>query len=97
MVGSRYAVPESDLWSLGVMIFMMVSGGLSPFWAGNDCKTEGRVLRGDYRLDLPHFQGVSSEAKDLITKLMVLKPESRLSADAGEGLSEVLDPQSGNQ
>ena len=80
VIGSSYAVPGSDLWSLGVMIFMMVSGGLSPFWAGNDYKTEARVLVGDYRLDLPHFQKVSTEAKDLISKLLVLTPEKRLGA-----------------
>ena len=83
VVAGDYAVPESDLWSLGVMLFMMVSGGLSPFWAGNDLKTEARVLVGDFRLDLPHFQTVSSEAKDLISKLIVLRPELRLSAEAG--------------
>ena len=83
VVAGDYAVPESDLWSLGVMLFMMVSGGLSPFWAGNDLKTEARVLVGDFRLDLPHFQTVSSEVKDLISKLIVLRPELRLSAEAG--------------
>ena len=83
VVAGDYAVPESDLWSLGVMLFMMVSGGLSPFWAGNDLKTEARVLVGDFRLDLPHFQTVSSEAKDLISKLIVPRPELRLSAEAG--------------
>ena len=83
VVAGDYAQPESDLWSLGVMLFMMVSGGLSPFWAGTDHKTEARVLVGDFRLDLPHFQAVSSEAKDLISKLIILQPELRLSANAG--------------
>ena len=80
VIGSSFAVPASDMWGFGVMLFMMVSGGLSPFWAGNDYRTEARVLLGDYRLDLPHFKGVSEEAKDLIAKLIVLTPEGRLSA-----------------
>ena len=44
VVAGSFAVAASDLWSFGVMLFMMVSGGLSPFWAGNDYKTEARVL-----------------------------------------------------
>ena len=80
VIGSSYAVPASDMWSLGVMLFMMVSGGLSPFWAGNDLRTEARVIVGDFRLDLPHFQSVTKEAKDLIAKLILLSPNCRLSA-----------------
>ena len=49
VVGGHFAQLESDLWSLGVMLFMMLSGGLSPFWAGNDYKTSARVVAGDYR------------------------------------------------
>ena len=47
VVSGNFALAASDLWSFGVMLFMMVSGGLSPFWAGNDYKTEARVL-GDH-------------------------------------------------
>ena len=49
VVGGHFAQLESDLWSLGVMLFMMLSGGLSPFWAGNDYKTSARVVAGDFR------------------------------------------------
>ena len=38
---------------------------------------------GEYRLDLPHFASVSHEAKDLISKLILLKPEARLAASLG--------------
>ena len=44
VVSGNFALAASGLWSFGVMLFMMVSGGLSPFWAGNDYKTEARVL-----------------------------------------------------
>ena len=109
VVSGNFALAASDLWSFGVMLFMMVSGGLSPFWAGNDYKTEARVLGeitalylqqtrvgqkvafsvGDYKLDLPHFYSVSSEVKHLISQLIVLNPESRISADQGK-LKDVM-------
>ena len=58
VVAGSFAVAASDLWSFGVMLFMMVSGGLSPFWAGNDYKTEARVLGG-----LQHTLGTKVSTK----------------------------------
>ena len=40
-----HASPASDMWSLGVIMYMMVSGGLSPFWGGNEYRTQRNVLR----------------------------------------------------
>ena len=40
-----HASPASDMWSLGVIMYMMVSGGLSPFWGGNEYKTQRNVLK----------------------------------------------------
>merc|ERR1719237_1274239 len=74
------ASAPSDMWSVGVLIFMMVSGGLSPFWAGNDSETEDRVFHCQYRMDQPHFKRVSTQAKHLIKSLLVPNPEDRLSA-----------------
>jgi serine/threonine protein kinase len=40
-----HASPASDMWSLGVIMYMMVSGGLSPFWGGNEYRTQRNVTR----------------------------------------------------
>lgn len=63
-----FATTASDLWGLGVVLFMMVSGGVSPFWAGNDLNTQHRVVRAQYRLDYPAFANVSRHVLDLITR-----------------------------
>ena len=41
----HHASPASDMWSLGIIMYMMVSGGLSPFWGGNEYRTQRNVLR----------------------------------------------------
>ena len=40
-----HASPVSDMWSLGVILYMMVSGGLSPFWGGTEYRTQRNVMR----------------------------------------------------
>ena len=36
--GSDFASPASDMFSLGVVIYMLVSGGYEPFWDGSDIR-----------------------------------------------------------
>ena len=73
------ASPASDMWSTGVIIFMMVTGGYSPFYSSNQVKMQRRALRGNY--DIEQFTGVSQEAKNMIRGLLVVDPTSRLTAD----------------
>jgi len=77
-----FASPASDMWSLGVVLMMLVSGGISPFWAGTDIATQRRVARGQYSLDDSAFDVVSNSSKELIKKLLVLIPSKRLTAKA---------------
>ena len=31
----KFAAPASDMWGLGSIAFLLLSGGVSPFWGGN--------------------------------------------------------------
>ena len=80
---SSHASYASDMWSVGVIVYMMISGGLSPFWAGNEYETKRNVIRAKFaKGGYKHrsFNNVSSNSLDYISKLLTLDPEYRLSA-----------------
>eukprot|EP00347_Sterkiella_histriomuscorum_P012122 403369810 len=63
----------ADLWSLGVIIFMMISGR-SPFKAHNQIQTFHNISTANYTFT----DEFSPEARDLITKLLQKDPTKRL-------------------
>ena len=57
--------PSADLWSLGVIIFMMISGK-SPFKGSNQNQTFMNIRNGHINFT----EDFSPEAKDLISRLL---------------------------
>lgn len=70
----------TDLWSLGVVVFMLVTGGFSPFYSRNQYKMQRKILRGNYNIEHESFSGVSRQAKDLVRALLVVDPAARPTA-----------------
>uniref|UniRef100_A0A915PP41 Uncharacterized protein n=1 Tax=Setaria digitata TaxID=48799 RepID=A0A915PP41_9BILA len=70
----------SDLWSVGTLTYVLLSG-ISPFLGDNDTETVRNVILGNYSLDVEEFTQVSDEAKDFVSKLLVIDPRSRLNID----------------
>eukprot|EP01026_Neomeris_dumetosa_P045188 TRINITY_DN3826_c1_g1_i1.p1 TRINITY_DN3826_c1_g1~~TRINITY_DN3826_c1_g1_i1.p1 ORF type:complete len:373 (-),score=56.07 TRINITY_DN3826_c1_g1_i1:667-1695(-) len=78
----KYDGKESDIWSCGVILYIMLVGGY-PFERAEDKKSENklhlmikRILRADYVF--PKALILSPECKDLIAKILVLNPMKRL-------------------
>ena len=46
VLACRGATKASDLWSIGVIIFMMVTGGYSPFYSSKTYKMQRMILKG---------------------------------------------------
>ncbi|XP_044840591.1 myosin light chain kinase 2, skeletal/cardiac muscle isoform X1 [Mauremys mutica] len=61
---------STDMWSLGVITYMLLSG-LSPFLGDDDTETLNNVLEAKWYFDEEAFEGISEEAKDFVSNLII--------------------------
>jgi len=73
-----FASTATDLFSLGVILYMLVSGGMEPFWDGNDVRAIKNTLRKEVSFDHHEFYGVSQQAKDFIKRLLEKQQSRRM-------------------
>ncbi|XP_059402947.1 serine/threonine-protein kinase SIK2-like isoform X3 [Carassius carassius] len=72
--GQQYEGPQLDIWSMGVVLYVLVCGTL-PFDGPSLPVLRQRVLEGRFRI--PYF--MSEDCEHLIRKMLVLDPAKRLS------------------
>ncbi|PAA50780.1 hypothetical protein BOX15_Mlig031400g2 [Macrostomum lignano] len=76
LLGDSYDAPKVDVWSLGVILFMLVSGRL-PFQEPNDSETLARIM--DVRYKVPKH--VTDQCRSLISRLLQRDPSKRPTLD----------------
>ncbi|KAH6755232.1 calcium-dependent protein kinase 16 [Perilla frutescens var. hirtella] len=89
IVGSAYYVapevlkrksgPESDVWSIGVITYILLCGR-RPFWDKTEDGIFKEVLRNKPDFRRKPWPGISNAAKDFVKKLLVKNPQARLTA-----------------
>ncbi|CAH2354599.1 putative calcium/calmodulin-dependent protein kinase type II [[Candida] railenensis] len=76
----NYYSKSVDIWSLGCFLYTVMSG-FPPFYDDNPEQLTLKILKGDYVFLSPWWDEISNEAKDLISKMLVIKPEERITAE----------------
>ncbi|KAG6394440.1 hypothetical protein SASPL_145024 [Salvia splendens] len=89
IVGSAYYVapevlkrksgPESDVWSIGVITYILLCGR-RPFWDKTEDGIFKEVLRNKPDFRRKPWPKISNPAKDFVKKLLVKNPQARLTA-----------------
>lgn len=70
---------KCDIWSCGVIMYILLSGTL-PFKGGNKKATLNLICKGKFTMQGEYWDGISQEAKDLISQMMEFNPKIRISA-----------------
>ncbi|XP_041912304.1 calcium/calmodulin-dependent protein kinase type IV isoform X2 [Alosa sapidissima] len=78
--GNAYG-PEVDMWSVGVILYILLCGFEPFFDPRGDQYMYSRILNCDYEFVSPWWDEVSLNAKDLVSKLIVQDPHKRLTVD----------------
>ena len=66
-----------DLWSFGVIAYILLAG-YPPFYSDSPTDLFQKIKECRYQFDEPYWNEVSKEAQDLISRLLVVDPASRL-------------------
>ena len=79
--GTVKDVPATDMWSFGVLMFMLMSGSV-PFGGSTDEEIFQKIVKVDFAFNQSRWKIISEPAKHFIRNLLVKDPSKRMTAAA---------------
>ncbi|KAI4384322.1 hypothetical protein MLD38_002493 [Melastoma candidum] len=70
---------KSDMWSLGVILYILLSG-YPPFAAQSNQQKQQMIMKGEFSFDERSWKNISASARDLVSNLLTVDPVGRPSA-----------------
>ena len=80
VLGNAGYGPSCDLWSCGVILFILLSG-VPPFFGNTEARIFEKIRNATFDFKRPEWSSVSESAKDLIRNLLVVNPEVRFNME----------------
>ena len=71
---------KCDIWSCGVLMYVLLSGHF-PFFGKTENEITKKILSGKFKFDDKYFKNVSQKAKDLISKCLIYDKNKRISIE----------------
>ncbi|KAI5951390.1 hypothetical protein KGF54_004464 [Candida jiufengensis] len=69
-----------DIWSLGCFLYTILCG-FPPFYDDDSQDVTMKIIRGEFVFLQPWWDEISDDAKDLITKMLNVNPEKRITIE----------------
>ncbi|XP_065052669.1 serine/threonine-protein kinase DCLK1-like [Rhopilema esculentum] len=75
----NYGLPV-DIWSCGIVLYILLCH-FPPFYGESTKKLFSKIMRGNYDFPSPYWDDISENAKDLITRMLVVKDDRRIKSE----------------
>ncbi|KAL8272016.1 hypothetical protein Esti_004140 [Eimeria stiedai] len=77
LAGNYYDGFLSDVWSLGVILYIIISA-TPPFYGESDGEVVQKIVAGSYSMNGYPWRHVSDDCKDIIRRLLTVDPRCRM-------------------
>ncbi|KAK3083374.1 hypothetical protein FSP39_021016 [Pinctada imbricata] len=69
-----------DVWACGVIMYTLLCGA-PPFWHRKQMQMLRMIMQANYKFGSPEWDDISQTVKDLISRMLVVDPSKRLTAN----------------